>query len=72
MAPSVMSPAVVDEFRSAGSRGDATVLRCGGCGGSGVFRQGGRDYGRLVRGFLRGHELCRGAVEITRSITVAS
>ncbi len=76
MAPPVMSPAVprsvIDEVRSAGSGGDATLLRCGGCGERGVFRQGGRDYGRLVRGFLSDHELCRSAVEITRSITVAS
>jgi hypothetical protein len=63
--------AVVDEFAAAGSRGDATLLRCGGCGDTAVITQGERGYGPLVHGFLGGHELCRSAVEITRSIAVA-
>jgi hypothetical protein len=55
----------------AGSHGDATLLRCGGCGDSAMITQGGRNYGQLVHSFLGGHELCRSAVEITRSITAA-
>jgi hypothetical protein len=64
MTPPVMSGPVM-------SHGYATLLRCGGCGDSAVVTQGERDYGQLVHRFLGGHELCRSAVEITRSITVA-
>jgi hypothetical protein len=67
MAPPVMSNAVMPS--AVMSHGDATLLRCGGCGDSAVVTQGEPDYGPLVHGFLGGHELCRSAVEITRSIT---
>jgi hypothetical protein len=59
MSPPVISPAVM--------HGDATFLRCGGCGDSVLLTHGKRHYGQLVHGFLGGHELCLSAVEITRS-----
>ena len=79
MPPAFRPPAVpssaragIGAFRTVRELVDATLLRCGGCGDSVLLTQGERDYGQLVHGFLGGHELCRSAVEITRSSLAAS
>lgn len=78
MPPAFMPPAApsaragIGAFRAVRGLVDATLLRCGGCGDSVLLTQGERDYGQLVHGFLGGHELCRSAVEITRSSPAAS
>jgi hypothetical protein len=78
MPPAFMPPAVqsaragIGAFRTVRGLVDATLLRCGGCGDSVLVTQGERDYGQLVHGFLGGHELCRSAVEITRSSPATS
>jgi hypothetical protein len=79
MPPAFRPPAVpssaragIGAFRTVRELVDATLLRCGGCGDSVLLTQGERDYGQLVHSFLGGHELCRSAVEITRSPIAAS
>jgi hypothetical protein len=59
-------------FRTVRGLADATFLRCGGCGISVLLTQAEQHYGQLVHDFLGGHELCGGAVEITRSSLAAS
>jgi hypothetical protein len=55
-------------FKAAGiGRGDATYLRCGGCGTVTILTQGEPHYGQQVHGFLGRHKLCGNAVEISRA-----
>ena len=78
MPPASVPPAVqsaragIGALRTVRGLVDATLLRCGGCGDSVLLTQGERDYGQLVHGFLGSHELCRSAVEITRSSPATS
>jgi hypothetical protein len=48
-------------------RGDATWLRCGGCGASATLAPSERHYGQLVHGFVDRHESCGGAVTLRGS-----
>ena len=48
-------------------RGDATWLRCGGCGASATLAPSERHYGQLVHGFVDRHESCAGAVTLRGS-----
>ena len=56
------------EFDATGAlRGDATCLRCGGCGAAATLAPRERHYGQLVHGFVDRHESCSGAVTLSRS-----
>jgi len=48
-------------------RGDATCLRCGGCGATAILAPRERHYGQLVYGFVDRHESCGGAVTLRGS-----
>jgi hypothetical protein len=52
---------------TAAVRGDATCLRCGGCGASATLAPRERHYGQLVHGFVDRHESCGGAVTLRGS-----
>ena len=55
----------VGQFGAVGAvgalRGDATCLRCGGCGATATLAPRERHYGQLVHGFVDRHESCGGA-----------
>ena len=56
------------QFGGAGAvRGDATCLRCGGCGATAILAPRERHYGQLVHGFVDRHESCGGAVTLRGS-----
>ena len=56
------------QFDATGAlRGDATCLRCGGCGAAATLAPRERHYGQLVHGFVDQHESCGGAVTLSRS-----
>ena len=56
------------QFGGAGAvRGDATCLRCGGCGATAILAPRERHYGQLVYGFVDRHESCGGAVTLRGS-----
>ena len=58
----------VGQVDAAGAlRGDATCLRCGGCGAAATLAPRERHYGQLVHGFVDRHESCGGAVTLSRS-----
>jgi hypothetical protein len=48
-------------------RGDATCLRCGGCGATATLKPRERHYGQLVHGFVDRHDSCGGAVTLRGS-----
>jgi hypothetical protein len=59
---------VAGQFDATGAlRGDATCLRCGGCGASATLAPRERHYGQLVHGFVDRHESCGGAVTLRGS-----
>jgi hypothetical protein len=47
--------------------GDATCLRCGGCGAAATLAPRERHYGQLVYGFVDRHGSCGGAVTLRGS-----
>jgi hypothetical protein len=62
------SDTAVGQFDATGAlRGDATCLRCGGCGATANLAPRERHYGQLVHGFVDQHGSCGGAVTLRGS-----